>query len=301
MLPSLALALAAALGASAPPADARADNAKPDGGAKAARAYVERSYLIAPKQVSDFVFEGVRYNPDAKHSGAGFRYKVDGHQETRIDVYVYPAGRMDHATALDDGMQAYRADIDTAVKAGQYTDLAYGQEVEFPLASTAETSPLPADKPGKADRNLEAVLRALSKGPPQIGRKLPMTMHLQPQDWPMHSVGYLFYRQRYYIKVRATAAQQRIPLEKFQALTDRAARALAPAIEVASIGGCANRTIALDSDATPEAMAQEMLVQMTLQQSYNCHLDTEAAGIPAKSTNAEVIEIAYDAHEWKSE
>src|SRR5690606_23001911 len=91
--------------------------------ASQSRPYVEPSSLIAPKQVGDFELEGASYDADQEYSGAGFRYMLKGHQETRFDVYVYPAGRLDPASAVDDGMKGFRYDIAQAVKQNIYTQV----------------------------------------------------------------------------------------------------------------------------------------------------------------------------------
>jgi hypothetical protein len=272
--------------------------AKASGEPPSTRAYIEFSHLIAPAKAGDFVLEGSRYDPARKYSGAGFRYAVDGQQETRIDVYVYPAGRMAQDEALNRGMDAYRADIATAVDAGQYSRLQFGSESGFALEELANPA-TPADSARKGETS--ALLRAIAEGGRVDGRKLPMTMHLQPHDWPMHSVGYLFYKQLYYFKVRATAAQERISAEDFRALTDRAARTLVPAIEVVNIGDCAEQTITVNSDAQPQELARALVTQSALHQSYNCHPSVDSAGIEAKSVGADVVVIAYGPDEWKSE
>lgn len=264
-----------------------------------ARPYVETSYLIAPRRVGDFVLHDASYDEGRKYSGAGFRYAVEGHQETRIDVYVYPAGRMPRASALTSGMAGFRADLGRAVDAGTYADLVLGDEQEFALVEDAPVAgpDTPGDGNGEA---LEAILAIAASGNRPSGRKLPMTMTLQPHGWPMQSAGYLFYRQLYYFKVRASAAVERITPADFDVLVDRAARTLVPAIEVANVGACAGSVIHVAADASPEEVARELVMQATEHQGYNCHETAEAAGVGRKSAEAEVVEIAYRAEEWKA-
>ncbi|WP_202841139.1 hypothetical protein [Luteimonas saliphila] len=262
-----------------------------------ARPYVETSYLIAPRRVGDFVLQDASYDEGRKYSGAGFRYAVEGHQETRIDVYVYPAGRMPRASALTGGMAGFRADLARAVDAGTYADLVLEDEQEFALVEDSTVAA--ADTPGDGD-SLEAILAIVASGNRPSGRKLPMTMTLQPHGWPMQSVGYLFYRQLYYFKLRASAAQERIASADFDALVDRAARTLVPAIEVANVGACARSVIHVTAEAPAEEVAREMVMQGTEHQGYNCHETAEAADIGRKSADAEVVEIAYRAEEWNA-
>lgn len=260
----------------------------------AARPYVETSYLIAPRQVGDFELEGSSYDPDQKYSGAGFRYALKDHQEIRFDVYVYPAGRMPQAAAVEDGMKAFRYDLKQAVDQGSYTRLQELQDSSFPLQAAA-ASAQPANDIDAA------VIKAMAEAEQLTGRKLQLRMNLQPRDWPMYSSGYLFYKQLYFFKLRASAAQERIALETFDALADQAARALIPALQVANIGDCANATIYLSPDASPQAGAVALVQQTALHRGYNCHPSPDKAGLPAPGTDSEVVQISYNADEWKSQ
>ncbi len=270
--------------------------------ATSARPYIETSYLIAPRQVAGFQLQSSSYDPEQKYAGAGFRYALKDHQETRVDIYVYPAGRMSHATALDQGMQAFRTDMGNAVKGGTYADLEMQSSQAFNLADTQPAAvPSTSGKGHTATDKVVLAAIAEANAESQQGRVQYMTLNLLPQNWPMYSNGYLFYRQLYYFKVRASAAQQRISREQFNALTDLAARTLVPAIEVVNVGGCAATTITVTADAPPEQTARELALQSTTHQRYNCHADTAKAGIDRKSRQAEVVEISYTADEWKSQ
>jgi len=258
------------------------------------RPYVETSYLTAPRLVGDFELEGTSYDPDQKYAGAGFRYALKDHQEIRFDVYVYPAGRMQQTTAVEAGMKAFRDDLKRAVTHGSYTQLRELQDSSYPLQSTE-----PAAKPAN-DFDAE-VIRAKVEAEQITGRKLQLSMNLQPRDWPMYSSGYLFYKQLYYFKLRASAAQERITQATFNALADRAAQTLIPALQVANIGDCANATIYLSPDAKPEAGAIELVRQTTLHTGYNCHSSADQAGLPRPGQDTEIVEIGYNADEWKSQ
>ena len=261
------------------------------------RAYVETSYLIAPRRVGDFTLEGVQYDKSLKYSGAGFRYVLDGHQETRIDVYVYPAGKMSQGTAMSQGMAAFRADLGRAVDAKSYTNLSMQDEQEFLLASP----PQPSNPQSLADLNAAELMSAVATATHPAGRKVQMTMNLQPHELPMYSSGHLFYKQLYYFKVRASAAQERIDEKQFDALADLAARTLVPAIEVANVGDCANSVIHLSTNATPEEAASALVSQSTLHRGYNCHTTAEHAGIDKEPEDFAIVDISYEPREWKSE
>lgn len=260
------------------------------------RAYVETSHLIAPRNVGDFVLESSRYDDDAKYSGAGFRYVADGHPETRIDVYVYPAGRMSPTIALAQGMDAFRTDLASAVEARRYAKLVMGDEQEIRLDDTTQ---LDRGRGESADE--DELLAIISSAGRQEGRKLRMTFNLLPQDWPMHSSGYLFYKQLYYFKVRTSAAQANISAEEFEALSDRAANALVRAIDVFNIGHCANAVITIPVDASPQEGAKALVMQTTEHRGYNCHASADGIGLATRIADAEMVKISYEPLEWKSE
>lgn len=271
---------------------ASAAPAKPK--APPARAYVETSYLVAPKTVGDFALIRSKYDPAAKLAGAGFHYALADQPALVIDVFVYPAGRLDPAKAIADGMVAFRADLAAAVSQGAYTQLRELGDEPFALNGDAAPSP-------QADNDADAaVLAAIAQSERVHGQKLRLDMHRTSTDMPLFSNGYLFYKQLYYFKVRVSAAQERIARDSFDALADQAARALVPAIHVANVGGCADATIHIDVNDTPEQSAVALVRQATTHMGFNCHGSVKDAGIDGQAGTAEVIEIAYAADDWKS-
>lgn len=194
-------------------------------------------------------------------------------------------------------MRDFRGGIEQAIAAGQYTNLRLQDETDFPLGDRAK----PADEGSTGSRNAAELMNVIFAASRPEGRKLPMTMNIQPQDWPMHSVGYLFYKQLYYFKLRASAAQERISDGDFQALADQAARTLVPAIEVVNVGDCANSVINVSTDASTEEVAESLVTQATTHQGYNCHSTAEDAEMDKNREHAKVIEISYSTHEWRSE
>ncbi len=259
------------------------------------RSYIETSYLVAPRQIEDFQLEAASYTSEQKYSGAGFRYALKGHQEIRLDIYVYPAGRMTQAEALDAGMKAFRDDLQLAVERGSYSQLQELEQTSFALTPPATASQTPEN-----DFDAE-VLKAIAQAVQVTGRKLQLAMTLQPNNWRLFSNGYLFHKQLYYVKLRASAAQERISREEFNALTDHAARTLIPAIAVANIGECANTTLYLPSGASAEESALALVRQSALHKGHNCYLSAKDAKVDARRETAEIIEISYSAQEWKSQ
>lgn len=307
---SVVVALASGLFAPAAGAQQEQAPGEPEAGA---RPFIETSYVIAPERIGEFVIEGSSYDAANKYAGAGFRYALPGHQETRFDVYVYPAGRSAEDEAVERGMVEFKAGFAEAEEAGYYRNVRIVEESDFTLAlPEAEPEPVVSggkdttaihgasgdETPGTLDPGEAALISKLLEASQHTGRRLSLQLDLLPQDMPMHSGGYLFHKQLYFFKVRVSAARERIDDAGFQALADRAARSLVPAIDVVNIGDCANVVITLDPDADPQAVAESLVTQSAAYQGENCYQDAAAAGVAEKSAGARVVEIAFDAQDW---
>lgn len=285
-----ALALGFALPAHAGKADA------PAAADKAERPLIETSYLIAPERIGDFVLEANSYDDKNKYAGAGFRYALKDHQETRFDVFVYPSGRAPQAEAIASGMVDFRGSLEHAQQAGHVRDLQFLSDEDFPL-----DAPEPAKRAAASDAELDTALREAIASTQTIGKRLRMHNTMVNGGFPMASNGYLFHRQLYFFKVRASAARERIDQAAFDALTDLAARTLVPAIEVANVGGCANANIVIDPDAKPDEMAAVLVRRAAEIQGENCFKDAAGAKLDEKSKGARVVRIDFSPSEWKSE
>jgi hypothetical protein len=145
------------------------------------------------------------------------------------------------------------------------------------------------------------VLAAKAKVGQPSGHKLHLSMRLPPQDWPPYSNGSLSCRQPRYFRLRAPAAQARIPQDGFEVLADEAARVRVPAVQVANVGGCAGHALHVSTAMTPEAWAAQPVRQITLLLGDNRHASAEEAGIADPRTTAEIVEIAFDADARKSQ
>ncbi|WP_051175995.1 hypothetical protein [Luteimonas mephitis] len=308
------IALASAL--FVPAADARQEQAPGERKAEA-RPFIETSYVIAPERIGEFVIEGSSYDAANKYAGAGFRYALPGHQETRFDVYVYPAGRSAEADAVERGMVEFKAGFAEAEEAGYYGNVRIVEESDFtlelpgPEPGSASPGDMAADAaaptrdasereaPGELDTGEAALARMLLEASQHTGRRVSVQLDLLPQGMPMHSDGYLFHKQLYFFKVRVSAARERIDDAGFRALADRAARSLVPAIDVVNIGDCANAVITVDPDGDPQAIAEALVTQSVAYQRENCFKDAATAGITEKSADARVVEIGFDAQDWR--
>lgn len=259
-----------------------------------ARPYVEASYISAPRVVADFNLERSSYDPAAKLAGAGFLYRSSKEPQATASVFVYPAGRVGQAEAVESGMQALHGELKQAVAAGIYAQMQELGEEPFPLAAYVA--------PGKGTTAIDtAVIQTMAKAEQIHGTRLRLSMQHVSSNQPLHSNAYLFYKQLYYVKLRISADQASMSREAFDALADRAARSLIPAVQVANVGGCAAGTIYVDPSATPEQTAVQLAGQMALQKGYNCHGTASDAGVDAGAADVSVVEIRYDADDWKSQ
>jgi hypothetical protein len=262
----------------------------------APRPLIERSYLVAPEKIGELVLEDVQYDPANRYSGARFRYGMPGHQETRFDLFVYPAGRSPQATAVAAGMKAFREDLKAAEDAGVYRDVRILGEEDFALDPDKARASTPAK-----GADMDARLVAIMNGASPMGRRLRMEYLHTPGDIAMHSNGYLFHRQLFFFKARISAARDRIAAKDFLPLADDAARAMVAAVDAFNLGGCANQTITLDPDADPDALAEALVASAAEGLGENCITQAGDADLAKKSRGARVVTIEFAADDWKAE
>lgn len=291
----LTLATATAARADQPPA-------RP-GPAAAQPPLITTSHLLAPLRVDDFVLENTMYDESRKYAGAGFRYDLPGYGAVRFDVFVYPAGRLPADEALARGMPDFKRDLELAQQSGFVKDLVILSEDAFPLQRPEPETAAAAAPEGKPDDAIGATLAMIAHAYKPIGRRLRMRDVLVDErgDFPIHSNGYLFYRQLYFYKVRVSAGRALISEDEFETLADRAARTLVPAIEVINLGACANRDIEVSPDANPDDFAATLMRRMAQFDSENCYRDAQAAKLDEKSAGASVVTIHFDASDREDE
>lgn len=284
--------------------------------------FIERTLVVAPLRVGDFVLEGSHYDPGNRFAGVSLRYFLPGREEARIDLFVYPHGQNDAEAALDQGMRDFHATLEAAEQAGYYRDLEVGaaREFDIPLPVVAPGAPDTADSPGTAQAQVPA---AAGAGPQEAGRAAMLSALLgadrrvdgrmielaynypgQAEDeWlPMHSRGYLLYRHLHFFKGRISAAGSRIDQAAFAALADRAMRELVPAVQAYNIGSCGDTTIDVDTSLSEKEMGDMLMRQLVAAQARseasNCHPKLERDELAALAEAAEVVEIDYAPEDW---
>ncbi|KIQ25880.1 hypothetical protein RT95_13580 [Xanthomonas campestris] len=220
---------------------------------------------------------------------------MSGQPDLSIDVFVYPLGQRDQTQAIAEGMAAFRKDLASAMTQGSYSRLDELDQTTLILP----TNDAPAAAP--ANGTDAKIIAAIADAQRVVGEKLRLRTQLSSTGKPMRSNGYLFYKQLYYFKVRVSADEDAVAQDAFESLANQAALTLVPAIQVTSIGRCAKASIRVDTDATPEEQAVALARQIKTHLGFNCHGTLKEAGIEDAARTADVVEIAYDAGDWKSQ
>lgn len=332
----VATCLVAALAFAAPAAADKRGKRQPP------RAFIETSAIVAPERVGEFVLEASQQWPDQKFAGVQFRYQLPGQEALRIDVFVYPHGDMPPARAIETGTRDFLDTLDAQVRAGNFSDFqvlgdapmtlprfaSTDANAASPAASseppataaentpkdTAATAPAQAAATSKAQAgdatdpvDADPIAALLADAARTKGRRLALSYRIADPDIPsqrieMRSMGYLFYKQLYLFKGRISAAASQIGEAEFQALTDRAMRALIPAIQVFNTGGCAQVTINIDPDKldsdSADGMALDLIAAMNAKIERNCGERLDMPEFKAASRDAEVRRIEYDPGDW---
>jgi hypothetical protein len=280
--------------------DEPADEAA-DGPAAGARPFIERSLVLAPEQAGEFALQKANDYPGQPQSGVGLRYVHPDFPEVRLDLFVYPAGRLDRDTVVADAMTGLRASIEDAAKQGAYTDLVFGEETAFDLARVdredGSLRPTASDARGdkaKKESTLAQLLGAVPESVEGRGRRLPMSLRFQGEA--QNSLAFLFYRGLYLYKGRVSASPQHVTDENFQRLANLAMLALVPAVQVRSTGACHDRQLVVDvaDDASTREFGQQLMETVARATSENC-AETLDETVPE---GYRALPLQFDAAMW---
>lgn len=240
-----------------------------------ARPFIERSLVIAPEQVGQFKLYSMTDYPGQPGAGIQVRYQHDDFPGVRVDLFVYPAGRVDRAQALDRAMADLRASLEYAVEKGSYSNLVFGQDGEFDLRRVdTDGSLLAQGEKGivaSADSDLDAVLAAVTDQQDyRVGRLLEARLSMG--DEAMDSHGYLFYRGLYLVKGRISASPLALPGEAFGRFTRLAMATLVPAVTTRSTGGCFQHEIVVDANSADasEDLAKKLVISAAREEQEQC-------------------------------
>ena len=169
----LALAVCGAGASAAQSAAPAPDEAAPAAAdAAPARPFIERSLVIAPEQVGKFTLQSMNDYPGQPGAGIQVRYRHEEVPNVRLDLFVYPAGRVDREPVLDRAMDELRQSLQHAVDKGSYSNLEIGAEGRFDLrrvdsdGSLLPESAVPAPDP---DAGLDEAITWSFVDPPRGG------------------------------------------------------------------------------------------------------------------------------------
>ena len=252
---------------------AQAEAPKAEAKKEPTRPFIERSLVIAPEQVGKFKLYSMNDYPGDPSSGIQVRYQHEDFPNVRVDLFVYPAGRVDRGPLLDRAMGEMRQSLEYAVEKGSYSNLTIGKTGEFDLRRVdSDGSLLPPDaKPAAETEDLDAVLAAVSNQQDyRVGRQLEARLTMGNEA--MDSRGYLFYRGLYLVKGRISAPAISLPGESFERFTQLAMATLVPAISTRSTGGCFSNEIRVNADDAnvSENLAKQLVVAAAREEHEQC-------------------------------
>lgn len=260
----LALAIGSAGGAMAQAAPATdADPAHGGSDAAPARPFIERSLVIVPEQAGKFVLQGMKDFPGQPGAGIHVRYRHEDVPGVRLDLFVYPAGRVEPERVLDSAMVELRQSLQHAVDKGSYSNLEIIAEGPFDLRRVdSDGSLLPegeAPAPGQEIDPAALLAEVAGIADYRLGRRLEARLSMG--DEALDSRGYVFYRGLYLVKGRVSASAKVLPGEALDRFAHHAMATLVPVMATRSTGGCHHSEIVIDPDAPDVAdVLREKLV-----------------------------------------
>lgn len=267
-----------------------------------ARPFIERSLVIAPEQVGKFTLYSMNDYPGQPGAGIQVRYRHDDFPDVRVDLFVYPAGRVERTPLLDRAMRDLRQSLEYAVKQGNYSGLEFGTDGEFDLRRVDSDGSLRAPDeeatPAADAPDLDAVLVAASNQQDyRVGRLLEARLRMGEEA--MESHGYLFYRGLYLVKGRISATPLDLPGEAFARFTQFAMATLVPAITARSTGGCAHDEIIVDPDAkdASQTLVRQLVASAARDEQEQCAEQLDET-VPA---GHRALPLVFDPDMWAGE
>lgn len=271
--------------------------------------FIERSVIVYPNAVPGLTFAEKKYDAQSWSAGVSLRYELTAAPEVVLDVYVYPLGRAPAGPTLDGEIKAVGDAVREAGKQAIYSSVVIGTPEPFdigaPVVATDASDVSPAtptaavnSEPAAKATNpaLQAfITETLAKGPIP-GRKL--VMGFDHSGRPKQSLGYVFNKQLFLLKVRITADTATMNPLQFNDLADAAAREIIPAIQVHNVGDCGITHVRAE-DMTDDDMANARFLITDLARLQRESCVSSADKIDAvPGTGQETIVFPPDT--WKS-
>ena len=180
----------------------------------------------------------------AGEAGAGIQasYRAALLPDSRVDLFIYPAGRAPEKEALAFGVQGFLESVAYAEKQGTYSESAIDSSAPF-AATREDNTPLSAHK---------------------------IAFHMTDHGAMLASRTWIAYKQNYWFKLRMTAAQASAATLDEEG--DPLARELFAKAAALSKGSCADTTVTLSRDdlADSTTVADAIFEAASRQQRAGC-------------------------------
>ena len=281
---ALLLAAPPLAGAETPAEETRADAPK--------RPFVEQSLVLAPEAAGEWTLAKANDYEGNPGAGVGLNYVHAGHPGVRLDLFVYPIGRLtpdEAGRALDGEIATLRQQLMQMAAEGTYESPRFDEPLTVSLALpapaeatdvTVETgagspaaegqgSAIDAGTPSAGEAadpaahpNLDEALLELLAQDEARDRRLPgrkLSIQLGRDGQPLTSRAYVYYHGLFLYKGRITASHQVIAPGVLDALADQAMETLVPLVRVNSTGGCHESVVHVDASADADAAALQMV------------------------------------------
>ena len=279
--------------------------------------FLDKSIVSVPEQVDRYKLVDVQFDPAQWTSGVSTTWQVEDAPKLKLDVYVYPLGRVEEAEMVKRQLAEVEGAVQEASKQGLYETPVLGERQEFVVVRPEGSlmrdgkkkrprfDPDPKHEPDEhIASNASALEKALAEStPPPNNHGLRLNLSYVRDGHTKRSLAYVFYRHLFGFKVRASVDTEDMTQEAFEAAADRATRWLVPQIAVESFGACGTVEIYMP-DLKPgekedaDAKAAELIRGMARVQRENCATDP---GTSKPEPGMKLVEIDYPAGIWKSE
>lgn len=306
--------LALALLAAASAATAKEDKPKSQ--------FIDKSVIAFPRTAGDYTLADTDYDPALFQAGVTSTWTVPGApDELRLNIFVYPLGRMQENKAVDSQIAQVEEAVREAEKQQMYSHVEIGARTPFVVVARESTilddgkkkaperfDPTPMPEPVKTEPAPDAdpILAALARNqasPNSHG--IRQGFRFTRKDGEVaRSLGYMFYRHLFGFKVRISVPESVMEQPAFEALADAAVRNIVPRIDVQNFGSCGTIEIpakALDGkkDTDSSAITDAMFGGFARIKAESCaNAEGKNSAAPFEGSR---IEIVYPEGTWKSD
>lgn len=220
--------------------------------------YVIETRAAAPNRIGEFTLKTATSVPG---TSAIFEYELSGHPEIRLRLTMRGTGGIPHEEALQMGIDLFGGDVHMGVLSpSQNRDIRTTKPAVFSIPDTGSDT-----------------------APPLVGRSFgahyTMLQAFTNERVAIQARDFVFNRGMNLVHLSVAAAESRLDAPTFEALADRAARELVPALFISNIGRCGHRA----------------------DRSNLLCLATRADAQAQEPVNAEIVTVEYEPNDWKEQ